>query len=91
LGKYKGNSTIPMVWVYSSQALTKPSGLPDLLVALVRHGAHLEVVEHLIIDRNLVCFIRSEGSINDSVSYCYYCGIRLIMNYSVLNEAKQNE
>ncbi len=52
--------------VYSSQALTKPSGLPELSVGLVGHGVHAGAVEHRTVDRLLVCFIRSLGSVRDS-------------------------
>ncbi len=34
----RGTSLTAQVWVYSSQALTKPSSLPELLVGLVGHG-----------------------------------------------------
>ncbi len=43
----------------TSQALTIPSGLPDLLVGHVRVVEHLSTVEHLV-------FVRQEGGVNDS-------------------------
>jgi hypothetical protein len=61
-----GTSFTAQVWVYSSQALTKSSGLPDLLVGHVSHGAHAGAFEHQTVFGLLVCFINPLGSVNDT-------------------------
>jgi hypothetical protein len=52
---FRGTIFIAQVWVYSSQALTKPSGLPDLLIGLVGHEVNAGAFEHLTVDGHLVC------------------------------------
>ena len=46
---------IPQVWVYSSQALAKPSGLPDLLFGQVGGRDREGVVKHLGVVENPDC------------------------------------
>jgi hypothetical protein len=53
------------VWVYSRRALTKPSGLQDLLVGHISHEVCARALEHLTIVGLLVCFIRPLRSLDD--------------------------
>jgi hypothetical protein len=59
LGQYLaslgGTNLIAQVLVYSSQALTKPSGLPDLLLGHADGCGHVGAVEHLGIVVHLDC------------------------------------
>jgi hypothetical protein len=54
-----------LVWVYSSHALTKLSGLPDLLIRHIRDRGHVGAVEHLN-EVVLLVFCRSEGTVSYS-------------------------
>jgi hypothetical protein len=51
-----------LVWVPSSQALTIPSGLPELLVACISDIGHLGAVEHQGDIVLLVSFIGWRGA-----------------------------
>jgi hypothetical protein len=59
LSNYKASlgeiSLIAQAWVYYCQALTKPSGLPDLLLGHVNGCGHKVAANHLGIVAHLDC------------------------------------
>jgi hypothetical protein len=60
-----GISPTAKLWVYSSQTLTKPSGITDLLVGHVSHGVSVGTLGHLTFIGLLACFVKPPGCVND--------------------------
>jgi len=104
LGTNKGNKPLEQVWVYSSQALTILSGLPDLLIGLAGGLGQEGVFEHLGEVEHLV-FVRSEGGVYDKTSKrltfaisisglnkeMYFTGLTLSKRSSLITEVVTKE